>query len=176
MGLGVPATAVTEVVGVAKAYATRVGEGPFPTEMDEDAAGPFRDRAGEFGATTGRPRRCGWLDLVLLKRVLQLNGVTTLVITKLDVLRGMKSLRICAAYESEGGRLAQSDPSPGSLAGIRPVYEEMQGWDEDLSSVSRFTELCSPAVRYVKRISDILGRRIDWVSVGPGRDALLRVP
>jgi adenylosuccinate synthase len=176
VGLGIPPSAVTEVVGVAKAYATRVGEGPFPTEMDEATASVFRDRAGEYGATTGRPRRCGWLDLVLLRRVLELNGVTTLVMTKLDVLRGMDPLRICTAYDRDGERRAQSEPSLGSLRGIQPVYTEMAGWDEDLSRVSRWEDMAPEAQAYVQRVSGLLGRRVDRVSVGPGREALLGVP
>lgn len=176
VGLGIPPSAVTEVVGIAKAYATRVGEGPFPTEMDEATASPFRDQAGEYGATTGRPRRCGWLDLVLLRRVLELNGVTTLVMTKLDVLRGMDPLRICTAYARDGERRVKSDPSLGTLSGIRPLYEEVAGWDDDLSGVSRWEDLAPKAQAYVQRISDLLERRVDMVSVGPGREALLRVP
>ncbi|MBD3336277.1 MAG: adenylosuccinate synthase [Candidatus Eisenbacteria bacterium] len=174
-GLGLPPTAVERVVGVAKAYTTRVGQGPFPTEMDEPQAAAFRQQAGEFGATTGRPRRCGWLDLVLLKRAVALNGLTHLILSKLDVLGGVGPLRICTAYQLGGGEIDNSPASPSLLEQATPRYEEVAGWDQDLRACRRWEEVCPEAQAYVRRIADALGRPVDWISVGPEREALIRV-
>ncbi|MBU1700809.1 MAG: adenylosuccinate synthase [Candidatus Eisenbacteria bacterium] len=175
IGLGLPPTSVDRIIGIAKAYTTRVGEGPFPTEMEAATAEPFRRRAGEYGATTGRPRRCGWLDLVLLRRAVELNGVTGLVITKLDILQGMRPLKICTSYQLNGRRVERSDASPMTLKKVQPVYEEVEGWNEPLPAGSDWTRLSRPARMYVRRIAETLDCRVDWVSVGPERESLIRV-
>ena len=175
-GLGIPPRAIQRVVGVSKAYATRVGEGPFPTQMPEDLAAGFRARAREFGATTGRPRRCGWLDLVLLRRSLRLNGVQDLILTKLDVLKGLDPVRLCTSYDLHGKSISVSDASPLVLKEITPVYEEMEGWDEDISRSTRWDALAAPARAFVRRVAQALDLPIHSISVGPERQALLRVP
>jgi adenylosuccinate synthase len=175
-GLGIPPSAISEVVGVFKAYTTRVGEGPFPTEMEKETATPFREKADEYGATTGRPRRCGWLDLVLLRRALRLNGVTRLVMTKLDVLGGLSPLHICPEYTTPSGVLRESGASPLELAGTAPVYERLDGWEATPERPGSWSEMPEAMRAYVRRVEEHLGRRVAWVSVGPEREALLRVP
>ncbi len=168
LGIGLAPTRLDRVVGVAKAYTTRVGEGPFPTEFDE---GPrtdaFRERAGEFGATTGRPRRCGWLDGELLRLACEVNGVTALVITKLDVLDGEETIRIATGYESVAGGV---DGWIGMLERAVPVYEEHPGWHASTAGVTEWDALPEAARRYVARIEEIAGVPVAMVSTGVRRD------
>ncbi len=176
-GLGIPPQRIQRVIGVVKAYCTRVGLGPFPTEFAGPEADAFRERAGEFGATTGRPRRCGWFDAVLVKRSAQINGLTELVVTKLDVLAGTAPLQLATDYRwpaETAGATPQRWLSASALKQIEPVYAEMPGWDEDLTSVDELGGLPSAARAYVERICDEVGVQLGLVSVGPGRDQVLR--
>ena len=149
LGSGLSFVSVKRFIGVAKAYTTRVGEGPFPTELDGKILDYFRNKGVEFGATTGRPRRCGWLDLVLLRRAIILNKITELVITKLDVLDGLKKIKVCVAYKQKGKLLKKF---PYDLEGITPVYKEFKGWEKDISKVRRFLGLPEPARKYISFI------------------------
>lgn len=176
-GLGIPPQRIQRVIGVVKAYCTRVGRGPFPTEFSGPEADVFRERAGEFGATTGRPRRCGWFDAVLVRRSAQINGLTELVVTKLDVLAGTAPLQLATDYrwpaDAAGGE-GRRWLSSSALEQIEPVYTEIQGWDEDLTAVDDLDGLPSAARAYIDRICDEVGVKLGLVSVGPGRDQVLR--
>lgn len=177
-GSGVGPGQMHYVLGVTKAYTTRVGAGPFPTELN-DAVGEFLSQRGnEFGATTGRRRRCGWFDAVIQRRAIQLNGVTGLCITKLDVLDGLDRVRVCTAYRY-AGELRQTPPSgAAALARCEPVYEELPGWKESTLGVREFAKLPVNAQRYLRRIEELTGARIDIVSTGAERDEtiILRHP
>lgn len=169
-GAGIGATNVKGVIGIVKAYTTRVGEGPFPTEL-LDATGEYlREKGSEYGATTGRPRRCGWLDCVLLRRAARINGATHLVITKPDVLGGLDTLKICTAYEIDGKQTAEFPSDTTVLARAIPVYEEVPGWQEDISSCASWEELPANARAYLARLEELVGVPISTISVGPGRE------
>ncbi len=169
-GAGIGPGAISGVLGIVKAYTTRVGEGPFPTELF-DSTGEFMQRAGsEFGATTGRKRRCGWLDAVMLRAAARLNGLTGLAVTKLDVLTGLDTLKICTAY-SVGGNLLDDFPADiNTLSTCEPVYESMDGWKEDISGARDISDLPSAARGYLKRVEELTGVPVAIVSVGAGRD------
>ena len=169
VGLGLGSISNLEVLGVCKAYTTRVGEGPFPTELREEMGDYLRDKGGEYGATTGRPRRCGWLDGVILRYAARINGITSLALTKLDVLGGIGSLKICRAYLVEGEEVDDFPVSPHLWDKCEPVYEEMEGWEEDISSVSSYYDLPSSAQRFVEFIEDFMQIPIAIVSVGKER-------
>ena len=171
LGSGLSFVSVNKVLGVAKAYTTRVGEGPFPTELEGKFLNYFRNKGVEFGATTGRPRRCGWLDLVLLKRSVILNKVTDLVITKLDVLDSMEKIKACVGYKYKGKVLKNF---PCSLEGIQPVYKEFKGWNDCISEVKRFSDLPLAARNYVRFIEDFLGVGVTFISVGERREAIFK--
>ncbi len=157
------------IIAIVKAYTTRVGGGPFATEL-EDADGEYMQTQGhEFGATTGRRRRCGWLDLVVLKESVRLNGPTELAITKLDVLSGLKELKLCTAYEYKGEQIAYPPQEQNGMAYVTPVYETMPGWDEDITEARSWDDLPQNAVNYLKRIEEITGVKVGIVSVGPDR-------
>lgn len=169
-GLGFGPRAVERVVGVAKAYCTRVGNGPFPTEL-EDATGEQMRQAGhEFGTTTGRPRRCGWLDGVALRYAARINGLTELVITKLDVLSGLDPLHIATSYTLDGEPLATLPPDTAAASRAVPVYETLPGWKGDISGARRLEDLPSQARHYIDRIQQIAGVPAIMISVGPERD------
>jgi len=169
-GTGIAPKRVGEVLGVAKAYTTRVGEGPFPTELPDDEAKLLRERGGEFGAVTGRPRRCGWFDGVAARFAVQVNGVDSLAITKLDTLSGYESLQVCTAYQI-GGRTTDRFPCGDvPLDLVKPVYEKLPGWREPLSGMRRIDELPKAARDYVDFLEDFLRARATIVSVGPARD------
>jgi len=168
-GSGCAPGALTRVVAVVKAYTTRVGSGPFPTELG-DAAGEHMQRVGaEFGATTGRKRRCGWLDLTLLRESVRLNGPTDIALTKLDVLGGLAELKLCTAYRYKGELRDYPPLEENSMALVEPVYEAMPGWSEDISACRTFADLPENCRRYVERIEAVLGVRCSLVSVGPDR-------
>jgi adenylosuccinate synthase len=168
-GSGVGPSQIDEVVGIAKAYTTRVGAGAFPTEDHGSDGERLRSVGGEFGATTGRPRRCGWFDAPLVRRAVQLNGITRLALTKLDVLSGFSRIPICTAYAGcEAG-------FPGALDGVSPVWEWMEGWQSDLSDARTLDDLPPPARRYVARLEALVGVPIELVSVGPDRAQTLRI-
>jgi len=174
-GSGVGPKAISGVVGIVKAYTTRVGAGPFPTEL-EDKTGDFIQKKGaEFGATTGRKRRCGWLDVVILKNAVRLNGLTGVAITKLDVLGGLETLNICTAYEYQGKILKEFPTSLKVLAECKPVYETLPGWKEDISTIRSESDLPRDVKNYLKRIEVLIETPIDIISVGPERDATIVV-
>lgn len=173
IGAGVGPVHLQHVLGIVKAYTTRVGAGPFPTELNDETGAYMQERGAEFGATTGRPRRCGWLDLVVVKDAARLNGLQSLGITKLDVLTGLESLRICVAYELGGKRIHSRPASLKNVAGCKPIYEEMPGWKEDISSATRWDDLPSQTRDYLKRMEAVLETPLSIVSVGPGREATI---
>ncbi len=169
-GLGIPPTAVDRVVGIVKAYSTRVGNGPFPTELLDETGERLRSVGQEFGATTGRPRRCGWLDLVALRYATRLNGFTELAITKLDVMTGLDEIRVCTAYEIDGKRTDRFPPDARLLERARPVYETLPGFTADLSTARSMADLPAEARAYLGYISERLGVPISIVGTGPGRE------
>jgi len=162
-GAGVGPTVIDDVIGIVKAYTTRVGAGPFPTEAHGELGERLRASGGEFGATTGRPRRCGWFDAPLVRRAARLNGLTRLALTKLDVLSGLPTIPIGVAYRS-------GPSSGGTLDRAEPVYEELPGWSADLTGCRTFASLPDPCRRYIDRIQELVGVPIELVSVGPGRE------
>jgi adenylosuccinate synthase len=169
-GAGVPPTSLQNLIGVAKAYTTRVGNGPFPTELNDELGEKMRKVGQEFGATTGRPRRTGWLDLVSLKHATMINGINNLVITKLDVLSGIPSLKIATKYKTEDGKIIDYfTSSTTKLYNYEPVYEELEGWNEDISHARTYEELPANAKKYIEFIEDYLGINVYLVSVGPER-------
>ena len=177
-GTGVGADAIDYVLGIAKAYATRVGGGPFPTELDDAMGEDIRKRGAEFGATTGRPRRCGWIDLVALKRAVAINGISGLCITKLDVLDGLPSLKMCIAYRYHG---KETEYAPLDAAGwdeCEPVYLEFPGWSESTHGITEFAKLPPAARAYLRSLEELVGCPLAMVSTGPDRDAniVLRDP
>jgi len=172
-GLGIPPTAIDRVVGIAKAYATRVGHGPFVTEL-EDETGEFLRRVGhEFGATTGRPRRCGWLDLVALRYSARINGFTEVAITKLDVLAGMDEVKVCTHYRIDGRETDRFPADVPSLERAEPVYRSFEGWEGSGTDATRFEELPAAAQRYLRFVEQETGVRIGSVSTGPRREETL---
>jgi adenylosuccinate synthase len=174
-GSGIGPKEITGVVGIVKAYTTRVGEGPFPTELFDEIGDAIQVKGAEFGATTGRKRRCGWLDSVLLRNSARLNGLTALAITKLDVLGGLESLNICTAYEYNGEIIHDFPASIKILGACKPVVETLPGWSEDISGVRKIDDLPQNAKNYLKRIEELTETPINIVSVGPGRDETIIV-
>ena len=177
-GLGLGMLAPGRVIGVTKAFQTRVGSGPFPTEeLDEAMSTRLRGTGAnpwdEFGTTTGRPRRVGWLDGVLLRYAVRVNGLTELVLTKLDILSGLPVIRICTAYHEAGQRVDELPLGPANLAPFEPIYEEMPGWSEDVSRVRRWQDLPAAARAYVQRVEAISGATVSLVSVGPEREQII---
>ncbi|PQJ36263.1 adenylosuccinate synthase [Salinibacter sp. 10B] len=172
-GLGVPPTAVDRVLGIAKAYCTRVGNGPFPTELDNEAGEALRQKGGEFGATTGRPRRCGWLDLVALRYTSMINGFNDLAITKLDILSGMEELKVCTQYRYDGKKTRRFPSEAQTLEKVDPVYETLPGWSEDITDVRHFHELPTEAKDYLAFIGEYLDVDVGMVSNGPRRDQII---
>ncbi len=169
-GAGVGPKEISGVIGIVKAYTTRVGRGPFPTELFDKTGDFIQEKGVEFGATTGRKRRCGWLDTVILKNAVRLNGLTSLAITKLDVLGGLESLKICTAYEFEGKVVKDFPASLKVLAGCKPIFETLPGWPEDISQIRKIEDLPENTRHYLKRIEELIETPIDIVSIGPGRD------
>ena len=168
-GSGCSPRDLERIIAIVKAYTTRVGGGPFATELD-DADGKYLQTNGhEFGATTGRKRRCGWLDLVVLRESVRLNGPTELAITKLDVLSGLKDINLCVAYEYKGEQIAYPPQEQNGMAYVKPVYESMPGWDEDITGARSWDDLPENAVAYLKRIEEVTGVKVGIVSVGPDR-------
>jgi len=166
------------VLGVVKAYTTRVGGGPFPTELKDEVGETIRKVGGEFGSTTGRPRRCGWLDMVVVNTSIRLNGLAGLIITKLDVLTGIPKLKIALSYQCGSRELDAVPPELESLERCTPIFQELDGWEENLRGIGCFEDSPSNTRRYLKAIEEIAGLPIGIVSVGPGRDEtiLLRNP
>jgi adenylosuccinate synthase len=175
-GLGVAPTRVTGVVGVTKAYTTRVGGGPFPTEMPDLEAQSVRERGNEFGAVTGRPRRCGWLDFVVLRYAKMLNGIDTLVVTKLDVFDEQPEIKVCTGYKLKGKTIQHMPPDAESVAELEPIYKTLQGWRAATTTAKRVEDLPGPARDYLKFIADSLQVEVGMISTGPDRDATIVPP
>ena len=170
IGSGVNAGLVDERIAIVKAYPTRVGAGPFPTELFDETGDFLRSQGGEFGATTGRPRRCGWLDLVVLREMVRLCDPTTMALTKLDVLTGLKDLKVCVAYEYEGKVMQYPPQTPRGLDNVKPVFEVLPGWEEDLTGCTSCEQLPENCRKYIERIEENLGVKAGFISVGPDRN------
>jgi adenylosuccinate synthase len=169
-GAGVAPSRITAVVGISKAYTTRVGSGPFPTELQDALGRKLQQDGEEFGATTGRPRRCGWFDAVVVRQTARLNGLTSLAITKLDVLTGIKKLRVCVAYDLDGKRIEDVPASAAALSRAQPIYEELPGWQESLARARTVDDLPENARRYVQSLEGLTGTLAVMISVGPRRE------
>ena len=166
-GLGIPPNKIENVFGIFKAYTTRVGSGPFPTELFDRVGKKIANVGNEFGATTGRPRRCGWLDLVALKYAVKVNGVTNLMMMKGDVLSGLKKIKVCVKYKYNGNEISHY---PFTLEdNLEPVYKEIEGWKEDISKIKNYNDLPNSFLNYVKFLEDELKVPISIISVGPDR-------
>ena len=169
-GSGVGPKVISDILGIVKAYTTRVGAGPFPTELFDDIGDKIQEKGAEFGATTGRKRRCGWLDMVILKNAVRLNSLTGLVITKLDVLGGLDELKICTAYEYNGKKLENFPANLKVLAECTPIFESLPGWSEDISNIRNYDDFPENTKNYLNRVEALSGTPIQIVSVGPARD------
>jgi len=174
-GTGVGPKEISGILGIVKAYTTRVGEGPFPSELFDDIGDRIQKKGAEFGATTGRKRRCGWLDAVILRNAVRLNGLTGLVITKLDVLGGLEHIKICIGYEYQGKMLHDFPASLKILAACKPVYETLPGWSEDISGLRKMEQLPENAKKYLRRIEELTETPLQIVSVSPGREETIIV-
>jgi len=172
-GTGIAPRQITGVVGIVKAYTTRVGSGPFPTELLDALGKKLQQDGDEFGATTGRPRRCGWFDAVVVRHAVRLNGMSGLALTKLDVLTGIDPIRICTAYEFNGRRIEDFPASCAVVRGVKPIYEDLPGWREPLSNARSLGELPANARAYIRRLEAVSGAPMIMVSVGAGRNATI---
>ncbi|MEN3122730.1 adenylosuccinate synthase [Janibacter terrae] len=172
-GSGIPPTRVSRVIAILKAYSTRVGEGPFPTELFDDDGEFLRKTGHEYGTTTGRPRRCGWLDVVVGRYATRINGVTDFVVTKLDVLTGLERVPICVAYEIDGERVEQMPVNQSDVHHAKPIYEYLDGWWEDITHCRTFEELPANAQAYVLRVEELVGARVSAIGVGPAREEII---
>ena len=170
-GSGIGPSAVSAVVGICKAYTTRVGEGPFVTELTCEIGDSIREVGQEYGATTGRKRRCGWLDMVLVRQSVRLSGITGIALTKLDVLTGLKTLKVCVGYKTPQGEFTESVPSnPRLLSQCEPIYEELDGWTEDINRARHLEDLPRNTRRYIERLETLSGVKLVLISVGAGRE------
>ena len=168
-GVGIGPNMITNAVGIAKAYTTRVGKGPFPTELEDETGEWIREKGHEYGVTTGRSRRCGWLYLVILKTSVRVSGLTSLAVTKIDTLAGLEKVKMCVGYKFNDEIIDYFPASLEDLAKCEPIYEELEGWTEDITSVERFEDLPENAKKYVAKIEELIGVSVDMVSVGPNR-------
>jgi len=169
-GVGIGPTMISGAVGVAKAYTTRVGKGPFPTELDNEIGEWIRQKGGEYGVTTGRARRCGWLDLVILKTSARVSGLTDLVVTKIDTLAGLDKIKVCVGYKFEDKIIDYFPASLEDLAKCEPIYEELDGWNDSVADARSYEEIPENVKKYLKKIEEFTGVPISIVSVGPKRD------
>lgn len=174
-GTGLSPRDIHEIIGISKAYVTRVGSGPFPTELMDETGEKLRQIGGEFGATTGRPRRCGWFDSMVIRYAVRINGLTGIALTKLDVLTGFDTIKVCTGYRFEGRMLEDLPAKLEIFENCEPVYEELPGWQEDISAISSFGQLPENARKYVKRLEELAGCPIVMVSVGPRRDQTMQL-
>ena len=174
-GSGIGPTMITNAVGIAKAYTTRVGKGPFPTELDNEIGEWIREKGHEYGVTTGRSRRCGWLDTVILKTTVRVSGLTSLCVTKIDTLAGLDKLKVCVGYKFDGKVIDYFPASLKDLEKCEPIYEEFEGWGEEVAEARNYNELPENAKKYLTRIEELTGTKISIVSVGPRRDQTIRV-
>lgn len=170
-GAGVSPKKLDVIIGIAKAYSTRVGEGPLVTELFDDKGEFLRKQGHEFGATTGRARRCGWLDINVIRHAVMINGLSDLVITKLDILTGIEKIKMCVAYDIHGEVINYMPSSLEDLQSATPIYEEFDGWKEDIGNLTSFDQLPTNCKTYVKRIEELTGTRISMISVGPERNS-----
>jgi adenylosuccinate synthase len=174
-GLGVPPKAVGTVLGVVKAYTTRVGEGPLPTELTGEMGDRLRESGQEYGASTGRPRRCGWYDAVAVRYAVRTNGLDALALTKLDVLDGFKRLKICVAYDLDGVRMDYLPTAADAQARCTPIYEELEGWSETTAGARSWADLPGAAIKYVRRIEELIQCPVALLSTSPERDDTILV-
>ena len=168
-GTGIPPTKIDSVIGIVKAYTTRVGNGPFPTELLVDDGEKLREVGAEFGATTGRPRRCGWYDAFLVAYSQMINGITSAAITKLDVLSSFEKIKVCVGYELKGKRIKYFPTAVEQLSEVKPIYEELEGWNQDISDCTSFDKLPKKTIDYLEFIAKHSGIKLDIISVGPKR-------
>lgn len=174
VGTGVGPMIISNIIGVAKAYTTRVGKGPFPTELDDETGETIRNKGGEFGTTTGRPRRTGWFDAVIVRHSVRVNGLSSLAINKLDTLGGIGDLKVCVAYKKPDGTVIENFPAAlEELADCVPVYETFKGFDDDISSCRSFDELPEACKKYIERLEELCDRHISMVGVGPDREQII---
>lgn len=169
-GAGVGPKKIDRITGIVKAYTTRVGKGPFPTELFDDTGDFIQEKGAEFGATTGRRRRCGWIDTVMIRNAVRLNSLTGFAVTKLDVLGGLDPIKICTGYKYRGKALDHFPTSLNVLAECEPVYEEVPGWQEDISGISSYDQLPEATRSYLNRIEELTETKVEIISLGPGRD------
>jgi adenylosuccinate synthase len=169
-GSGVPLRHVTDIIGVTKAYTTRVGGGPFPTELEDEVGQRIRDDGNEYGTTTGRPRRCGWFDAAAVRYAARISGIDTLAVMKMDVLSRLAEIQVCVAYQLDGQRVPCYPSHVDDLRRVQPIYESLPGWECDISEVRKMGDLPDNARRYLERIGQLIGKPVGMVSVGPERD------
>ena len=170
IGSGVGPSKINKVVGVCKAYTSRVGDGPFPTELFDEVGERIREVGHEYGTTTGRPRRVGWFDSVVMRHSRRVSGITNLSLNCIDVLSGLDTVKICVAYDLDGERIDYYPASLEQLKRCKPIYEELPGWEEDITGCRSLDELPENARNYVRRVGELVGVRISTFSVGPGRE------
>ncbi|RME33128.1 MAG: adenylosuccinate synthase, partial [Deltaproteobacteria bacterium] len=175
IGTGIGPRHIDQVIGISKAYVTRVGSGPFPTELDDEMGDALRNAGQEFGSTTGRPRRCGWFDAVALREAVRTSGLTGLAITKLDVLNELETIKICTGYSYRGDLLEEFPRDFEILSECKPVYEQLDGWGSDISGVRSLEELPAAARSYLDRLAEVTGCPLVLVSVGPRRDQTIQI-
>ena len=175
VGTGVGPMIISNIIGVAKAYTTRVGKGPFPTELEDETGEWIRQNGHEYGVTTGRARRCGWLDLVIVKSAARVSGLTSLAVTKIDTLAGLDKIKVCVGYKLNGEVIDYFPASLEDVALCEPVYEEFDGWDNSVADARSYEELPENAKKYLKRLEDVTESRFSYLSVGPKRDQTMKV-
>jgi adenylosuccinate synthase len=173
VGSGIGPTRIDKAIGITKAYTTRVGEGPFPTELDGKEADRLREHGGEYGATTGRPRRVGWFDALALRYAARINGLDGLVITKLDVLDNLKKLKVCIAYKYKGKKITDFPADATALEQCTPIYEVHEGWLEDTTRIKKFDKLPEKAQKYIRRLEELSGVKAIMLSVGAARSEII---
>lgn len=174
-GAGIGPNLINEIIGIAKAYTTRVGKGPFPTELDDDIGDWIRQKGHEYGVTTGRSRRCGWLDAVILKNSARVNGLTSFTITKIDTLAGLDKVKLCVAYELDGERISYFPASLEKLARCKPIYEEFDGWGEEIEQIKNYKDIPENVKKYIRRIEELTETTVSIISVGPKRNQTIRI-
>lgn len=175
-GSGVPGNWIKTIVGVCKTYATRVGGGPFPTEQDNDTGQHIRDMGNEYGTTTGRPRRCGWFDAVAVRYTSRLSGITSIALTMLDVLSELKEIEVCVAYDLDGQEIDYFPGNIDELKRVKPIYKKFPGWQTDVTGARSLDDLPTAAIEYAHELEKLIGRQIEFISVGPDRAQTIRVP
>ena len=174
-GLGLPLTKVNRIVGIFKAYTTRVGKGPFPTEIFDDDGVKLRDLGKEYGATTGRPRRCGWFDAVEAKYSVQINGFTEITLTKLDILDHFDKIKVCTGYECGGQQTDRMSKLISDLSDVKPIYKTFEGWNQHTTGITSYEDLPERTQEYIQFIADFIRVQVKIISTGPGRDEIIQI-